>query len=369
MGNYSITGSVLWRGTPDSAASWLDTTVYVHDGIVSLAPKPGVSYTPYTGYALPGLCDVHCHIGLASQGETPRDVTLAGARADAATGALLIRDCGVPGDTTWVQEDPTLPKLIRCGTHIARPKRYLRYYGVELEDPNTLPEEAARQAQRSNGWIKIVADWIDRSEGADSDLRPLWETPALVDAVAAAHEHGARVTVHAFSHAAIAGLLEAGVDCIEHATGLDPDQIQEVARRGIAVTPTILQVDRFIEFAEAAGTKYPRYGATMRAMYETRREHMAALRDAGIKLLPGTDTGGYQKHGSLPAELAKWPEIGCTNQEVLDAATWQCRDYLGYPTLQEGAPADLVVYGQDPRQDLGALASPEAIILRGENLL
>ena len=87
----------------------------------------------------------------------------------------MIRDCGAPVDTRWINEHPELPRIIHCGAHLARPKRYLRYFGLGLENPHDLPAEVARQTARGDGWVKIVGDWIDRADGADSDLRPLWD--------------------------------------------------------------------------------------------------------------------------------------------------------------------------------------------------
>ncbi|RYD91430.1 MAG: amidohydrolase, partial [Sphingobacteriales bacterium] len=51
--------------------------------------------------------------------------------------------------------------------------------------------------------------------------------------------------------------------------------------------------------------------------------------------------------------------------DALDAATWGARSYLGRPALAEGDPADLVVYAADPREDVGVLAHPRAVVLRG----
>ncbi|MBE1580160.1 hypothetical protein ACFORH_28495 [Amycolatopsis roodepoortensis] len=50
--------------------------------------------------------------------------------------------------------------------------------------------------------------------------------------------------------------------------------------------------------------------------------------------------------------------------EALAAGSWAARDYLGVPGLAPGAPADAVVYAEDPREDLGQLEHPVAVILR-----
>jgi imidazolonepropionase-like amidohydrolase len=57
---------------------------------------------------------------------------------------------------------------------------------------------------------------------------------------------------------------------------------------------------------------------------------------------------------------------GIPAADVLAAASWRARAWLGRPdTLAEGAPADLVVFDADPRQDLAVLRRPVRVILRG----
>ena len=177
------------------------------------------------------------------------------ARTNLDAGALALRDCGSPLDTRPLVGRDDLPILIRAGRHIARTKRYIRELGVDLEDPAELPAEVARQLEYGDGWIKIVGDWIDRSIG---DLAPLWPDDILAEAVAVAHAGGARVTTHVFGEDALPGLLAAGVDCIEHGTGLTDDTIATAAEHGVHLVPTVINIANFPSFAAAAG-KYPTY--------------------------------------------------------------------------------------------------------------
>lgn len=344
------------------------TGARVADGrITYTAGSPGQpgDGEPLAGYVLPGLVDVHCHVGLGPEGAVTRQLAEEQALADRAAGVLLIRDAGSPSDTRWVDDRPDLPRIIRAGRHLARPRRYLPHFAEELDDVALLPEAMARNAAAGDGWVKLVADWIDRSEGAESRVRPLWPADVLAEGVAAAHDAGARVTAHAFSHEAIDPLLEAGIDCIEHGTGMDLDQIAEAARRGIPVTPTMIQVDNFDGFAAAGGARYPRYADQMLAMWNRRDEQLCALHDAGVQLLPGSDAGGTIPHGSLPAELARWVAGGIPAADVVALATWRAREFLGAEALGEGEAADLVVYDVDPRRDVTALARPHAVVLQG----
>ena len=317
------------------------------------------------GWVLPGLVDVHCHIGLASDGPVDDATALAQAQADRDSGVLLVRDAGSPADTRWVDDRADLPRLLRAGRHLALPKRYLRRYGRELAEPSQLPQAVSEEAARGDGWVKLVADWIDRELGPDGDLRPLWPADVLAEAVTVAHDAGARVTAHTFSHEALDALLDSGVDGLEHATGATPAQIARIAQAGIPVTATLLQVGQFDAIAAQGAARYPRFAARMRAMHARRYEHVRDLYDAGVPVLVGTDAGGTLAHGRIADEAAEMVRAGIPTREVVAAASWRTRAWLGVAGIAEGASADVVVYDGDPRLDIGLLAAPRAVVLRG----
>ncbi len=345
--------------------------LWVRDGRVSLTrPSPqGSAARVLEGWVLPGLVDVHCHVGLDAGGAVDTDTAAKQALADRDAGVLLVRDAGSPLDTSWVHTRPDLPRLARAGTHVARPRRYLRDYGLELDDVAQLPETVRVQARAGDGWVKLVGDWIDRDLGPDGDLRPLWPHEVLAEAVAVAHAEAARVTVHAFSEEVVADLLAAGVDCIEHGTGITPELMGEVAARGIAVTPTLLQVAQFEAIAQQADAKYPVYAARMRRMHERRHQQVRDLYDAGIQLLVGTDAGGTIGHGRIADECAELVAAGVPARDVVAMASWRARAYLGFGAVVEGSSADLVVYSADPRDDISVLRHPTAVVLRGRVVL
>ncbi len=339
--------------------------LWVVDGQVSFtAPTGGAARDVRTvsGWALPGLVDAHCHVGLASHGAVDQATAEEQITTDRAAGALLLRDAGSPADTRWVDDRDDLPRLIRAGRHIARTRRYLRDYAVEIE-PEDLVGEIVTQAGRGDGWVKIVGDWIDRELG---DLAPCWPADAAKAAIDAAHAAGARVTAHCFAESALTDLVEAGIDCIEHACGLTEDTIGLFAERGVAIVPTLINIATFENIARGAEAKFPAYAAHMRDLQARRYDTIGAAHDAGIPIYVGTDAGGSLAHGLVAAEVAELRRAGLSTAAALAAATWSAREWLGHPALTEGAPADLVVYPSDPRVDLGVLADPTLIVLRGQ---
>ena len=358
MATFHFTGPVIVDDATELAEIWTQG-----NALRVAKPASGDAET-IEGFVVPGLVDVHCHVGLDSGGALPPELALKQATMDRDAGTLLIREPGSPSDTSFVHGIPTAPRLIRSGRFIARPGRYIRGYAREIEVAD-LPRVAAEEARSGDGWVKLIADWIDRDAG---DLTPLWPADVLAEAVAAVHAEGARVTAHSFSTEAIDDLLAAGFDCIEHGTGMTGEQLARAAAQGVAVVPTLLQVDNFEGFAAQGEAKYPRYAERMRAMRDRRYEHANAMWEAGVQILVGTDAGGEVGHGSLPAECVELARAGIPAVDILGAASWRARAFLGVDGIADGASADVVVYPTDPREDIAVLAHPSAIILRGERV-
>ena len=335
--------------------------LYVVDGHVTYEPQAGAE-TVAEGWLVPGLVDAHNHLGMEDDGAVDAEETERQAIADRDAGALLLRDCGSPGDTRWVHEREDLPRLIRAGRHVARTRRYIRNYAHEVE-PDQLVETVVGEARAGDGWVKLVGDWISRDEG---DLAPSFPADAFAAAIRAAHDEGARVTAHCFGHDVLQGLLDAGIDCLEHGTGLAVDQVEQMAASGVALVPTVMQTGKFPEFAEQGREKFPDYAATMEDLYARRREVLMSAYEAGVPLFVGSDGGGRERHGYLAGEILAMAEMGLPADYVLGAASWRARAWLGWDAgLAEGAPADFVVYPVDPRTDLGVVWRPARVVLRG----
>ncbi len=340
-----------------------DRDAWVVDGRLTFTRPSGESDTVSSGgFVLPGLVDAHCHVGLAPQGHiADPDAQAAQALLDRNAGALLLRDAGSPVDNTYVQSRDDLPRLIRAGRHIARPRRYIRDLGIEVE-PEGFVAEVERQVAAGDGWVKIAADWIDRDVG---DLAPTWPDDTLAAGIGRAHELGARVAAHVFGEDALPGLIAAGIDSIEHGTGLTDELIAAAAESGAAVVPTLINIDNNPQIAHGAEAKFPVYAAHMRALYATSRDRIRSAFEAGVPIYTGTDAGGSLPHGLIRGEIRALVGAGIPQAEVIAQASWRGREWLGLPGLDEGAPADLVVYDTDPRTDLAAIMAPRPMLLRG----
>ena len=58
--------------------------------------------------------------------------------------------------------------------------------------------------------------------------------------------------------------------------------------------------------------------------------------------------------------------LGMPADYALGAASWRAREWLGWNAgLDEGAPADFIVYDANPLDDLSVLLRPSCVVLRG----
>jgi imidazolonepropionase-like amidohydrolase len=315
------------------------------------------------GFILPGLVDAHCHLGIAYGAKPIQSVDEARELSviDRDAGVLALRDAGSPFPYPELDDEPGVPRLARAGRHVAAPRRYLRDIGVEVA-AEAVAEAVTAQAKAGTGWVKLVGDWIDRNVG---DLAPSWDAATMAAAVEAAHAAGARAAVHTFSEEGVEIMVKAGVDSVEHGTGLTMDLIDEMARRKTALVPTMINIRTFGKIADNARGKFDDYADHMVALRDRFPSVVLAAHEAGVPIYVGTDAGGGIRHGLAAEEMLYLHEAGIPAVDVLAAASWGAREWLGFPGLVEGGLADLVVYETDPRVDLRVVRAPRRIVLRG----
>lgn len=334
---------------------------WVIDGRITYSNPGTPADNTIEGWVIPGLVDAHCHIGLGEQGPVSDEESLAQGQADLKAGVTLVRDAGAPTDTNWLRDDLRVPEIIRAGKHIARTRRYFRDFAAEVE-PEYLAQEATRQAKAGDGWIKLVADWIDRETG---DLGQTFAPEHVKAAIDAAHKAGARVTAHAFDEGSIEPLVHGGIDGIEHATGMTEATVGLVADHHVAVVPTLININTFEEIVAAAREKFPAYAKHMQALYDRRYHTINMAHEAGVPLFAGTDAGSAIGHGRVVEELIELTKAGLTHTEALAAGCWNARTWLGYPGLEAGEWTDALIVPEDPRTNVAICAHPTAILRRG----
>jgi imidazolonepropionase-like amidohydrolase len=355
-----LSGAIVVDGETELSDVWSV------DGRLTL-DKPGrPADLRIDGVVLPGLVDVHCHIGLGEMGAVPPDEARQQALADRDTGVLLVRDAGCPRQpwsTRWLDNEEWAPRIIRSGQHLAIDRRYIRHLPRDIT-PDQLPDAVAEEAIAGDGWVKLVGDWIDRTL-PEPDLALLWPDDKLIESVDRAHELEARVTTHVFSAEGAAQALRCGLDCIEHGTGMDAEMMAQARAKGVAVVPTMIQREHFAEIAASGQGKFPVWQRHLLRLYEERYDQAKQLYDAGIRLLVGSDESTNIPHGVYCTETDLMALAGIPSEAIVEAASYGGREYLGVPGIEEGASADVVVYAADPRLNVAVLRAPQAIVLRG----
>jgi imidazolonepropionase-like amidohydrolase len=338
---------VRGRALPDG--DWVE--LYADGDRWTTDPVPGAELVA-EGWLLPGLVDAHTHPGAADLGQPlDEDLLRADLRQHVSSGVTMIRAPGLAGDPpSWFGHDPDVPRAVHAGVWIAQAGQFFEGWG-RRPDHADLPQVAADQARRT-GWAKIIGDWR-----TDDDPVPVDVLRAVVRAV---HAVGGRLAVHSQQAAGGAAAVAAGVDSVEHGMCLDPALLDQMAAQGTALTPTLSVItgslDQMRTEPDSPGRRWYIGGASVHGQLA------AAAAEAGVTVLAGTDS---RPHGRIADEVRALVTAGLRPHDALGAASWTARSYLGLAGLIPGAPADVVVYPEDPRTDLRQLDAPSAIVLRG----
>ena len=112
-----------------------------------------------------------------------------------------------------------------------------------------------------------------------------------------------------------------------------------------------------------------------RAYYRRGQELLRIMREAGVLLLAGSDTGTSNPSYpgfSLHDELARLTEAGLPPMEVLRMATWNAAKWTGslstLGSIGNGKLADLVLLDADPLADIRNTERIRAVIVNGKLL-
>src|SRR5919107_962484 len=234
-----------------------------------------------------------------------------------------------------------------------------------VDDRITLEPVPGAETVSDGGWI--VPGLVDAHchLGIAYGAKPIQSLDEARELARHDRDAGARAAVHTFSEEGVEIMVKAGVDSVEHGTGLSLDLIDEMARRGTALVPTMINIRTFGSIAEQARAKFAGYADHMVALRDRFPGVVRAAYEAGVPIYVGTDAGGGVRHGLAAEEMLLLHEAGIPAAEVLASASWLAREWLGFAGLVEGGLADLVVYPSDPRVDLRVVRHPQRIVLRG----
>ncbi len=343
-------------------------------------------------WLMPGLMDMHVHLGLALPGptrlaaklETDMELTirayrnaLDGLRA----GVTFVRTVG---DPRFV--DLTLKRAINAG-QLEGPRIASAGHAVIVTGGHGFDGGGTVEADGSEGFraavraqLRAGADQIKLCitggiAGEHEQIRDSQATFAEMQAACeAAHNAGRHITAHAGSPKAICQGIEAGLDCIEHGYFLDEPTVELMVKRGTYLVPT-LSVSRCPEYMRERGCPQWMIDKSLRAGEDHLRAFQQALA-AGVKIAMGTDmlpTDAYDGTLAVYREIEWLVQAGMRPEQALTASTATAAELCGVAdrlgSVAAGKLADLIAMPANPLDDIRALRGIDFVMKDGQVVL
>ena len=227
--------------------------------------------------------------------------------------------------------------------------------GVQIVDGPVEARKAAReQLEHGADWIKVYMthrSWVDKQGNLVSQpTLTLDEIKAITDET---HGWGKKVACHAYNGVGLHRALDGGCDSIEHGLELDDAAVAQMAKQGTWYCPTLsVYYHQWAPEGTPAGT-LDRKRAAVHGPSFTK-----ALK-AGVKIVFGTDVGGFPWTDPIAQEFPRMVEFGMTPMQAIQSATSKAAEMLGMAgeigAVAPGAYADIVAVGADPLKDVKAL--------------
>ena len=344
---------------------------------------------------MPGLIDVHVHIGFGSllltqlydADTTPEKLGSAMTRSAGQMllrGFTAVRDMGGPifplkraidaGKTPGPRIWPSGAVISQTSGHgdfrtpsersrrfFGKPSRAEEYGATFIADGRDDVLTATRENLRMGAsQIKLMA-----GGGTSSAYDPIDVTQYTLDemkaAVEAADDWNTYVAVHAYTPRAVRRAIEAGVKCIEHGQLLDEPTIELMAQRGVWLSAQNLIPD--------SPNMTPERRKKRAGIIEGNARVWPMAKKHGVKLAWGTDLlfepELNAQQNSLILALRQW----FTPAEILKLVTYDNAQLLALSgprapyegklgVVETGAVADLILVNGDPLTNLDLIAEP-----------
>lgn len=331
---------------------------------------------------LPGLIDAHVHLVWNGSSDpmsrirySPETRVALGAYKHALNtldcGITTVRDVGSPGrtvlDVAAAVRDGSLtgPNIVASGPALVMTGGHIHYISTEVDGADNVRSAARAVMKQGADLVKVMASGGIYTEG-EQPGSPQLTVDELRAAVAEAHDREKKVSAHAEGLAGIRRALEAGVDTIEHGIYADTESLNLMKQNGVFLVPTMavmvrLATDpRILPFAQE------------KAKVVT-GPHFAMLEQAirlNVPIATGTDAGSPCSPPDVYfEELEIMCRAGMAPADVIRSSTSLAAEAIGRDdlgALLPGKQADLIVVDGDPLNDLNALRSLSAVMVKGQ---
>ncbi len=340
---------------------------------------------------LPGLIDLHSHLGLVDFGEVGMPPALIAAAAFGnlelclEAGFTTVRELGgLDGGTVQALRQglvrgprllPSGPLLCQSGGHGDLGPSFLPHGHDAPSIPGLIqrsqvcdgPDEVRRAARMAfrHGATQLkmcVSGGVVSHNDAMEDTQ--FSVAEMRAAVEEARARGTYVTAHAHNADAIRMGLEAGIECFEHATYLTEEVAAQVAAAGAALDFTVSICELLRDQAAEWGvpdTGLPKLEGAAKAAGES----LLMAREHGILVGSGSDLlGRGQNRRGL--EIAHRARLVGAMAAIVTATSSNARilrldDELG--TLRAGKRADVIAVSGDPLAEPELFDDPSRVVL------
>ncbi|MFL6752333.1 MAG: amidohydrolase family protein [Sphingomicrobium sp.] len=212
------------------------------------------------------------------------------------------------------------------------------------------------------GGADIVKFYADYRWGKGEPTRVTLSQAELNAGVAAAHDAGRLVAVHATTADGMMRAVRAGADTIEHGYGGTADVVRAMAVTHIALCPTIAASEAYARYFQRWNGEEP----APESVEDNRRSFRLAMK-AGVPICMGGDVGVFT-HGQNWLEMEAMQRAGMPAAQVLIAATSGNARIFRLSDRGEVRPgllADLVAVDGDPTRDISAVRNVRLVIKGG----
>jgi imidazolonepropionase-like amidohydrolase len=209
----------------------------------------------------------------------------------------------------------------------------------------------------------IVKFYADDHWGKGEPSRPTLSQAELNAGVAAAHDAGRLVAVHATTAEGMRRAVLAGADTIEHGYSGTPEVFKLMHDRGTALCPTIAASEAYARYFEHWTGEEP----APESVEQNRRSFRLAMK-AGVAICMGGDVGVFT-HGHNWLEMEAIQRAGMSAAQVLIAATSGNARILHLAdrgAIRPGLLADLVAVDGDPTRDVAAVEHVRLVMKGGK---
>jgi len=226
------------------------------------------------------------------------------------------------------------------------------------------PDEIVRAVRdQVAGGADIVKFYADYHWGKGEPSRPTLSQAELNAGVAAAHDAGRLVAVHATTGEGMRRAILAGADTIEHGYNGTAEVFKLMHDRGVALCPTIAASEAYARYFQHWDGREP----APESVQENRRSFQLAMK-AGVPICMGGDVGVYT-HGQNWLEMDAMQRAGMPAADVLISATSRNAHIFRLTDRGEVKPgllADLVAVDGDPTKDISAVRHVHFVMKGGQ---